>query len=163
MERGAVDSGHFMSGGAKIVGILYRALEAEPGPAAILLHRIPGSEKNLDVAYRLRDLGWHTLIVHFRGGWGSGGDYDMTTQPDDAVAAIDYIAALNPTKIALIGYSLGSRAAILAAHRDRRVGAVVSMAVISMIQRSPRSTHFLDETLSRLLRLLANGMSQQKV
>src|SRR5258708_26341423 len=131
LQSGQVDSVHFLSGDAKIVGVLYKALEAGSRPAAILLHGIPGSEKNLDVAYRLRDLGWHTLIVHFRGGWGSGGDYDITTQPDDAVAAIDYIAALNPTKIALIGYSLGSRAAIVAAHRDRRVGAVVSMAGIA--------------------------------
>ena len=132
-----VESIHFASGTAQIVGVLYAAQDHDPNapdhhPAAILLHGMPGSEKNFDLAYRLRDVGWHVLIVHFRGSWGSGGDYDMTAQPDDALAAVNYLLAavptIDPARIALVGYSLGSRAAIVAAQRDKRIGAVVSIA-----------------------------------
>src|SRR5438105_928325 len=128
-----VESVYFTSGTAQIVGVLYAAQDPDPAapdqhPAAILLHGMPGGEKNVDLAYRLRDLGWHVLIVHFRGSWGSSGDYDMTTQPNDALAALDYLLAtvptVDPARIALVGYSLGSRAAIVAAHRDKRIGAV---------------------------------------
>ncbi|HVO44367.1 MAG TPA: alpha/beta fold hydrolase [Aggregatilineales bacterium] len=125
----SVDCVHFPSGEAELVGVFYRAIVAGPCPTAILLHGVPGGEKNLDIAYRLRELGWQTLIPSFRGTWGSGGDYDLTTQPDDAIAAVDYVTQRESlARIALIGYSLGNRAALVAAARDPRVGAVVSLA-----------------------------------
>lgn len=134
---GGVDSVHFTSHDAELVGIVYAAAGDGPRPAAILLHGIPGSERNVDIAYRLRDLGWHTLIPSFRGTWGSGGNYDMGKQPDDATAAIDFLLTtradwqIDPAHLSLIGYSLGSRAAIVAAHRDARVSRVVSIAGIA--------------------------------
>src|SRR5579859_1845897 len=134
---GGVESIHFQSGDHRLVGVMYPAVGDGPRPALILLHGIPGSEKNLDMAYRLRDLGWHTLIPHFRGGWGSAGDYDMTSQPDDALAAVDFLLnmpadwSVDPARIALLGYSLGSRAALVAAHRDSRIGAVISLSGVA--------------------------------
>src|SRR5260221_11831143 len=122
--RGGVDAVHFTSGGHRLVGGLYAAASVEPRPALILLHGIPGTEKNYDIAYRLRELGWHTLIIHFRGGWGSDGDYDMLTQTDDALASVDYLLNANEEwrvdaeHIAMLGFSLGNRAAFAAAYRD---------------------------------------------
>jgi hypothetical protein len=135
--RGGSESIYFHSGDAELIGILYGAAGDIPRPAAILLHGIPGSERNADIAYRLREMGWHVLSPSFRGAWGSGGDYDITCHPDDASAAIDFLLKpgadwqVDPLRIALIGYSLGSRAAIVAGHRDSRVGAVVSLAGIA--------------------------------
>src|SRR5258706_12371888 len=134
---GGVESVHFPSGDAELVGVMYPAVGEGARPAAILLHGIPGSEKNVDIAYRLREMGWHTLLPHFRGTWGSGGDYDMTQQPTDAIAAIDYLLntqagwQVDPQHIALIAYSLGSRSALVAAHRDKRVGAVIFISRLS--------------------------------
>src|SRR5262245_45625946 len=131
--NGGVDAVHFPSGDTELVGILYTAAGDDPCPTAIMLHGIPGSEKNVDVAYRLRDSGWHMLILSFRGTWGSGGDYDIGKQPQDAIAAIDFLLntraewQVDPGRIVLIGYSLGSRAAIVGAHRDPRVSGVVSI------------------------------------
>src|SRR2546423_20155 len=128
---GGVDSIHFRSGDAEIVGSMYPAVGEGARPAAILLHGIPGAEKNFDIAYRLREMGWHTLIPFFRGSWGSGGSFDMTTQPDDALAALDYLLTaragwqVDPSHVALIGYSMGCRSALITAQRDQRVGAVV--------------------------------------
>src|SRR5258708_29479130 len=135
--RGGVDAVHFTSGGHRVVGVLYSAASTEPSPALILLQVIPGTEKNYDITYRLRDLGWHSLVVHFRGGWGSEGDYDMLAQPEDALAAVDYLLnadaewKVDVEHIAMLGFSLGNRAALAAAHRDSRISAVLSVAGFS--------------------------------
>ncbi len=134
---GGVEAVHFPSGDAELIGILYPAVGESPRPTAILLHGFPGSEHNTDIAYRLRDMGWHTLIPFFRGAWGSGGDYSIARQPDDARAAIDYLLsthaawAIDPAHLALIGYSLGCRAALFATHQDSRVGAVASLGGVA--------------------------------
>jgi pimeloyl-ACP methyl ester carboxylesterase len=149
-KRGGVESISFPSGAFRLVGALYVAAAAgdSPRPTAILLHGMPGAEKNVDIAYRLRDLGWHTLIPHFRGTWGSDGNFDLTTQPDDAIAAVEYALHLpdswraDPRRIALVGYSFGSRAAIVAARRDARVGAVVSLAGVADFDDLMMSSEF---------------------
>src|SRR5271166_5619423 len=82
-----------VAGDIELVGILYAGQDAGPHPTAILLHGAPGAEKNTDLAYRLRDLNWNVLIVHFRGSWGSSGDYNLATQPDDTLAALDFMLA----------------------------------------------------------------------
>ncbi len=163
--RGGVDAVHFTSGGQRLVGVLYSAASAEPRPSLILLHGIPGTEKNYDIAYRLRDLGWHSLVVHFRGGWGSEGDYDMLAQPEDALAAVDYVLntdaewKVDAEHIAVLGFSLGNRAALAAAHRDSRIGAVLSVAgfsdfdeVILSDEAYVNSAPFLHGTTARSLR-----------
>lgn len=156
-KRGGVESISFLSGGARLVGALYAAAADSPRPIAILLHGMPGTEKNVDIAYRLRDLGWHALIPHFRGTWGSDDDFDLTTQPDDAIAAVEYALHLpgqwraDPGRIALVGYSFGSRAAIVAARRDPRVGAVVSLAGVADFDDLMMSSEFFTNS-SQFLR-----------
>jgi predicted alpha/beta-fold hydrolase len=44
-------------------------------PGVLLLHGIPGTEQNHDVAYALRDEGVAVLLFHYRGCWGSSGSY----------------------------------------------------------------------------------------
>ena len=55
-----------------LVGTYYLADTDQPAPFALLLHGIPGSEKNHDLAQHLRADGWHVLVLHFSGTWGSG-------------------------------------------------------------------------------------------
>src|SRR5262249_16897019 len=56
-------------------------------------------------------------------------DYDMRAQPDDAIAAVNYLeSAQKVSQIVVIGYSLGACAAIVAAHRDPRIEAGVSIS-----------------------------------
>ena len=132
--QGGCDAVTFGNG---LIGVLYTAPGDTPRPTAVLLHGIPGSEKNVDIAYRLRDLGWHSLIVHFAGTWGSAGKYDMTQQPAEASAAIDFLLTtgnrwqVDPLQIVVIGSSLGARAALVAAHRDPRVAKVITLGGIS--------------------------------
>ncbi|MEP7289010.1 MAG: alpha/beta fold hydrolase [Chloroflexota bacterium] len=171
---GGVESVHFTSGdnsdnsdNSELIGVLYPAVGDGARPTAVLLHGIPGSEKNVDIAYRLREMGWHSLLFSFRGTWGSGGDYDITTQPDDTLAAINYLIdspaawQVDPTRIALVGYSLGSRAALIAAHRDSRVGAVVSLSGIADFDELMFSQEALTSTLPFLHNATVAKINQQ--
>jgi uncharacterized protein len=75
------------SDGHRLVGVLYLARGEEPKPTVLLLHGCPGLEKNLDLAVRLREAGWNSLLFHYRGCWGSAGRYDLRTIPRDVTAA----------------------------------------------------------------------------
>lgn len=117
----------FQSGGHTLVGRLFLAREAGPRPTAVILHGVPGIELNVDIAHALREAGWHSLIFHYRGCWGSGGDYVIRTIPQDVRAALDFLAEgdqpVDAEQIVLIGHSLGGWAALLAAADDPMVRA----------------------------------------
>ncbi|HJY97307.1 MAG TPA: alpha/beta fold hydrolase, partial [Streptosporangiaceae bacterium] len=117
----------FDSDGHRLVGTLYLARGEEPKPTVLLLHGCPGLEKNLDLAVRLRDQGWNSLLFHYRGCWGSAGRYDLRTIPRDVTAAVDYLAGcplVDSDRIAVVGHSLGGWAAIVTAAAEPRLRAV---------------------------------------
>lgn len=122
----------FTSQGYTLLGTLYLSQSSDKHPAALFIHGIPGFEKNHDMAQHLNTLGWTCLVIHLRGAWGSEGTYNIPGQVDDSLAAIDFLMAqdANIEGLALVGYSLGSRTAIVTALQDARVGAVVSMSGI---------------------------------
>lgn len=124
----------FESAGQNLLGALHFGSGRGPRPTAILLHGIPGVEKNADIAYALRDAGWNALIFHYRGSWGSEGDYTLAGQIDDVDAAIDELISgkypVDAERVALIGHSLGGWTAILNAARNLRVKAAVTIGGI---------------------------------
>ena len=117
----------FDSDGHRLVGVLYLIRGEEPAPTVLLLHGCPGLEKNLDLAVRLREAGWSSLVFHYRGCWGSAGRYDLRSIPRDVIAAVDYLAGcprVDPGRIAVLGHSLGGWAAIVTAAAEPRLRAV---------------------------------------
>lgn len=69
-----------LSGGSTLLARHFspRMPKAETkAPAVLMLHGIPGTEQNWDVAYALRDAGFHCLVFHYRGCWGSEGNYSI--------------------------------------------------------------------------------------
>src|SRR5215470_10274972 len=93
------------SQGSRLLGAFYRGAGEGPRPTAVLLHGLPGIEKHLDVAYRLRDLGWSCLAFHPRGSWGSEGSYSLAGVADDIRAAVDWALAhpaVDPDRLTLI-------------------------------------------------------------
>ncbi|MEL6151593.1 MAG: alpha/beta fold hydrolase, partial [Chloroflexota bacterium] len=122
----------------------------DPAPFALLLHGIPGSQQNHDLAMRLREDGWHVLVLYFSGCWGSGGDYNATTQVRDARAALDYVLSeaaprpVDPDRIAVLGYSLGGRPALLSAAEDARVQAVISVSGFADLSEVLLETSFFE-------------------
>jgi pimeloyl-ACP methyl ester carboxylesterase len=120
------------SHGALLNAIVYVAAGAGPHPVVILLHGFPGNEKNLDLAQAIRRAGWDVLYFDYRGSWGSPGDFSFTHCIEDTQAAIAYVRdpanakklRADPTRIVLIGHSMGGFMANFAGAEDAKIAAV---------------------------------------
>ena len=71
----------------EINGVAYLAGGAGPHPTVILLHGLPGNEKNLDLAQAIRRDGWNAVTFNYRGSWGSPGVFRFGQNLEDADAA----------------------------------------------------------------------------
>jgi dipeptidyl aminopeptidase/acylaminoacyl peptidase len=85
---------------------------------------------------RLAEEGFNALAFNYRGSWGSGGVFKDTNSLEDVVSAIRYVKSsfavkefnVNPSRIALIGYSYGGGMALLGSLSDASVKRVVDLA-----------------------------------
>ncbi len=132
----------FQSGGHRLLGTLFMARGDDPKPTALILHGIPGIEKNYGLAYTLRDRGWNALIFHYRGCWGSHGSFNLPTLTDDVRAAMDELtngkyAIVDAKKLVLIGHGLGGWAAILTGTVDPRPRAVAVIGAVTDPRKFP--------------------------
>ncbi|HEY0783193.1 MAG TPA: alpha/beta fold hydrolase [Thermoanaerobaculia bacterium] len=128
-----VDGVVFESQGERLLGAFYRGGGLGPRPTAVLLHGLPGVEKHLDVAYRLRDCGWNCLAFHPRGSWGSGGSYTLEGQVDDTRAALAWARAqpaVAAERLALVGGSKGGYTVLRSAAADLQLAAVVALCPV---------------------------------
>lgn len=141
---------YFDSGGHRLLGTLFLACGDKPKPCMILMHGVPGIEKNFDLAHSLRTYGWNCLIFHYRGCWGSEGRYTFKTIPDDVIAALDFLCTgsypqIDTSQLFLIGHSLGGWAAILVASHDLRVRGVIAIATMA----DPREFRFTEQEAAK--------------
>ena len=147
----------FDSSGHRLVGTMYLARGDEPKPTLLLLHGCPGLEQNRDIAADVRDHGWNAMLFHYRGSWGSPGKYDLGTITADVRAAVDYLEstpflAVDPERLAVAGHSMGGWAAIVAAARDDRLKAVVSIGAPATLGAFGRlSDRDIEHEFSRFL------------
>lgn len=117
----------------RILSVLYTAAGAGLHPTVILLHGIPGCEKNLDLAQALRRAGFHVMTFHYSGSWGSDGDYSLTHDLEDANTVLDFILqdetyGFDRQNIYAVGHSLGGFVCgQLSAKRPEIKGAVLLM------------------------------------
>jgi uncharacterized protein len=157
----------FSSGGHRLLGVLYLARGREPKPTAVLLHGCPGLEQNFDLASAFRERGWNALVFHYRGSWGSAGEYDLRTVVADVRAAVDHLQAgsyreVDPERLAVFGHSLGGWAAILAAADDPRLKAVIaSAAVTGLGGLAALPAEQLEHEFTRFLRITPAEFSRQ--
>jgi len=106
---------HIPTGGVKVNGIVLVASGPGPHPTVILLHGLPGNERNLDLAQAIRRAGWNVLAANYRGSWGSPGSYRFAQDLEDAKAFLAFVRdpdnakayGFDPKRIALVGHSLG--------------------------------------------------------
>ena len=126
--------------GAKLNGIMYHPAGEELRPLAILLHGFPGHERNFDLAQILRRAGWHTLVFHYRGSWGSGGDYRLKHVLEDVEYVVKHFrrakratdeGRIDPSRIVTIGHSIGGWASLWAAAHGI-VDEAVSIAAVDV-------------------------------
>jgi len=110
----------FNSNDKRMSGFAYLAAGAGPNPTVLLLHGYPGNEKNLDVAQALRSKGWNVVFFHYRGAWGSEGEFSLVNAEQDVQAVLRYISKpenaaklrINPDLISIVGHSMGGHMAI---------------------------------------------------
>lgn len=96
----------------RLLSVLYTAAGEGLHPVVLLLHGIPGCEKNYDLAQALRQAGFHVLTFHYSGSWGSDGDYSLAHDLEDAHTALDFILnderfGFDKSRIYAVGHSLG--------------------------------------------------------
>ncbi|MGB7339085.1 MAG: alpha/beta fold hydrolase [Phototrophicaceae bacterium] len=120
-------------------GVIYHPAGETAHPLIIILHGIPGHEKNIDLAQVLRRAGYASCVFHYRGSWGSGGAYRFTHILEDVQAVVAYFRAtanatqynIDPEKITLIGHSLGGWAALMTA-ANSVVDSAVSLSGVNV-------------------------------
>jgi pimeloyl-ACP methyl ester carboxylesterase len=123
----------FEIAGDRVNGIVYVANGPGPHPTVVLLHGLPGNERNLDVAQDLRREGFNVLFFHYRGAWGSEGDFSVANVIEDVGGATAYVRAnaaalrADPARILLVGHSLGGFAALQGAARDPAITCVAAL------------------------------------
>jgi len=124
------------SAGVRMFGVIYEASGAGPHPTAIVLHGFPGNERNLDLAQAIRRAGWNAVFFHYRGAWGSEGSFSFTNVVADVAAvtkafanpAFATVYRGDPSRIALVGHSMGGFAALLSASERPEVDCAASLA-----------------------------------
>lgn len=108
-----------------------------PGPAVVLTHGW-GSHSGdlLPVVPTLLDAGLSVLLLDARG-HGRSDPVEFMSMPrfaDDIEVALDELRAdprIDPDRLGLVGHSVGAGASLLAAARDPRIRAVVSLASLA--------------------------------
>jgi uncharacterized protein len=138
------------SHGALINAFVYVAAGEGPHPAVVLLHGFPGNERNLDLAQDIRRAGWDVLYFDYRGSWGSPGDFSFSHGIEDTAAAIDYLRSaamakilrLDPSRIVLLGHSMGGFMAVQDAAAD---GNIMAVGLISAADFGGRIPHPLSK------------------
>ncbi len=130
----AVKEINFDSYGDRLNGILYQANGSGPHPTVVLLHGYPGNEKNLDLAQSMRRAGYNVLFFHYRGAWGSGGEFSFSHVVEDVASAIAYLRnnanniRVDAKRILIIGHSMGGFAALQGAANDPNIKCVAGIS-----------------------------------
>lgn len=115
----------------RLFSALYLAGGPGPHPVVLMLHGIPGNERNFDLAQALRRVGFHVMTFHYSGSWGSDGVYSLAHDLEDANTVLDYILAdeqygFDKDRIFAVGHSLGGFVCgQLTAHRPEIRAAVL--------------------------------------
>jgi pimeloyl-ACP methyl ester carboxylesterase len=110
------------SHGAGLNALLFVTDGKGPHPTVILMHGLPGNERNLDLAQAIRRAGWDVLTFTYRGAWGSPGDFSIGNAMEDTAAALAFARSpegakfgIDPRHIVLAGHSMGGATAFMTA------------------------------------------------
>jgi dienelactone hydrolase len=135
----------FPSEGEVVVGVLH-VPERTPAPGVIMCHGFTGHKAEIHRLFvgAARDFCQHGLTVlrfDFRGSGDSAGEFrEMTVSREiaDAEAAFGFLAArpeIDPSRLGVLGLSLGGCVAACLAGREQRVRALALWAPVARVNR----------------------------
>ncbi len=120
--------------GSRMPAFMYQAKGAGPHPTIVLMHGLPGNEKNLDLAQDARAAGFNVLFFNYRGAWGAEGEYRLTQLDEDAGAAIQFLRdnakqlRVDTSAITTLGHSMGGFASLYTGSKDSALKCVGAMS-----------------------------------
>ena len=125
----------FTSSNEKLLGTFFLTSGIGPHPTVLLLHGFPGNEVNYDIAHAVKRLGFNVMVFHYRGSWGSGGNFSFANGLEDVSSAIQFLGSdialkdyrVDKEKIILVGHSFGGFAALLNAVSYKKIKNVASL------------------------------------
>ena len=132
------------SHGVSLTGFMLGANGSGPHPTVVLLHGYPGNEKNLDLAQSMRRAGFNVLFFHYRGAWGSQGDYRFLNLAEDVAAALNYLREqalelrVDVSRLSLVGHSLGGFTALRSGARDSELVCVAGISAANLGEYADR-------------------------
>ena len=142
----------------RLLSVLYTAAGEGVHPTVLLLHGIPGCERNFDLAQSLRRAGFHVMTFHYSGSWGSDGSYSLANDLEDTNTVLDFVLqdrkyGFDKQHIYAVGHSLGGFVCgQLSAYRFESKGAVLLMPcdigrLPLIAQEDPASWQTIQEVL----------------
>jgi pimeloyl-ACP methyl ester carboxylesterase len=163
---------HIPSGGVEINGVAYLAGGAGVHPTVVLLHGLPGNEKNLDLAQAIRRAGWNCVTFNYRGSWGSPGTFSFEGNLADAKAVLAYVRdpanaqklQIDTKKLVIGGHSMGGWVTALTAAQDTGLAGAFLISAADMGGRGavPAARPIVVKSMSTELESLA-GTSAEKM
>lgn len=142
----------------RLLSVLYTAGGVGPFPTALLLHGIPGCERNFDLAQALRRAGFHVLTFHYSGSWGSDGTYSLAHDLEDAETALDFILrdetfGFDKDRVFAVGHSLGGFVCgqLTARRPEIRAGALLMPCDIGRLPQIGREDAEAGQTIREVL------------
>ena len=106
----------FESEGHALIGRVYRPDSPGRYPAVALCHGFPGDERNTDLAEEMAFNGMVFLIFYYRGAWESEGVFSfrwLEVSARDALRHLKGLPYVDPDRVGVIGYSLGTLPAVV--------------------------------------------------
>jgi pimeloyl-ACP methyl ester carboxylesterase len=136
----AMQSFQLPSHGALLNAFVYIAAGAGPHPVVLLLHGLPGNERNLDLAQVLRRAGYDVIYFNYRGAWGTPGSFSFSNSIEDTLAAAAYMRdpanaakfRADPKKIIVVGHSMGGFMALNAAAQDPAILGIITISAADL-------------------------------
>lgn len=145
----------------KLLSTLLLADGPGPHPTILLLHGFPGNENNFDVAHSARRSGWNVFTFHYRGMWGSEGEFSWNNCIEDVKVAVDFLKnpdtpddfRIDNNKIVLLGYSMGGFMGMMHTAKDKDIKSAASLAGFNfglageMIEKVPNGREIAIENM----------------